>query len=181
MSLSLYDTLDQSTTYFNQAQLVTDNLNGTYNMICFLIAFAMIPIARKFGAKQLHFISLAIGGSAHLAMSFLDDTTILFTIPNPFGSGIAVSRIYLFSFGLVITLASMMAMPYRMLTASIPSEKTGVYMCIINMFIIVPMIIQIVSMQYFVYGVLGENPINVIRLGGLYLILGGLFSLRVKI
>ena len=181
LSLSLYNTLDQSTTYFNQAQLLTGNLNGTYNIICFLIAFAMIPIARKFGAKQLHFISLAIGGSALLAMPFLDDTTILFTIPNPFGSGIAVSRIYLFSFGLGITWASMMAMPYQMLAASIPSEKTGVYMGIFNMFIVIPMIIQIVSMQYFVYGVLGENPINVIRLAGLFLILGGLFSLRVKI
>lgn len=181
LSLSLYDTLDQSTTYFNQAQLLTGNLNGTYNIICFLIAFAMIPIARKFGAKQLHFISLAIGGSALLAMPFLDDTTILFTIPNPFGSGIAVSQIYLFSFGLGITWASMMAMPYQMLAASIPSEKTGVYMGIFNMFIVIPMIIQIVSMQYFVYGVLGENPINVIRLAGLFLILGGLFSLRVKI
>ena len=42
------------------------------------------------------------------------------------------------------------------------------------------MIIQIVSMQYFVYGVLGENSINVIRLAGLFLILGGLFFLRVK-
>ncbi len=181
LSLSLYNTLDQSTTYFNQAQLLTGNLNGTYNIICFLIAFAMIPIARKFGAKQLHFISLAIGGSALLAMPFLDDTTILFTIPNPFGSGIAVSQIYLFSFGLGITWASMMAMPYQMLAASIPSEKTGVYMGIFNMFIVIPMIIQIVSMQYFVYGVLGENPINVIRLAGLFLILGGLFSLRVKI
>jgi maltose/moltooligosaccharide transporter len=75
----------------------------------------------------------------------------------------------------------MMAMPYQMLAASIPSEKTGVYMGIFNMFIVIPMIIQIVSMQYFVYGVLGENPINVIRLAGLFLILGGLFSLRVKI
>ena len=68
-----------------------------------------------------------------------------------------------------------------MLAASIPSEKTGVYMGVFNMFIVTPIIIQIFSMQYFVYGVLGENPINVIRLGGLYLILGGLFSLRVKI
>lgn len=92
-----------------------------------------------------------------------------------------MSQIYLFSFGLGITWASMMAMPYQMLAASIPSEKTGVYMGIFNMFIVIPMIIQIVSMQYFVYGVLGENPINVIRLAGLFLILGGLFSLRVKI
>ena len=74
----------------------------------------------------------------------------------------------------------MMAMPYEMLASSIPSDKTGVYMGIFNMFIVVPMIIQIFSMQYFVYDLLGKNPINVIRLAGVFLIIGGFFSLRVK-
>ena len=70
MSLCLYDILDQSTSYFNQAQLLTVNLNGTYNIICFLIAFEMISITRKFGAKQFHFISQAISGFAILVKPF---------------------------------------------------------------------------------------------------------------
>ncbi|MEK9788667.1 MAG: MFS transporter [Flavobacteriaceae bacterium] len=177
LSLSLYDTLDQNTVYFNQAQLLTGNLNGTYNIICFLIAFALIPIARKLGAKRLHFISLVIGGSALLCMPLLNDTTVLFTIP--IGSGIEVAQIYLFSFGLGITWASMMAMPYEMLASSIPTGKTGVYMGIFNMFIVIPMIIQIFSVQYFVYDLVGQNPINIIRLAGIFLIIGGVFSLFV--
>lgn len=175
LSLSLYDTLDQNTIYFNQAQLLTGNLNGTYNIICFLIAFALIPIARKLGAKRLHFISLVMGGSALLCMPLLNDTTVLFTIP--IGSGIEVAQIYLFSFGLGITWASMMAMPYEMLASSIPTGKTGVYMGIFNMFIVIPMIIQIFSVQYFVYDLVGQNPINIIRLAGVFLIIGGVFSL----
>lgn len=178
LSLSLYGTLDQSTTYFNQAQILTGNLNGTYNIICFTIAFALIPIARKLGAKRLHFISLAIGGSALLCMPLLNDTDLLFTLP--FGSGIDVSQIYLFSFGLGITWASMMAMPYEMLAASIPHGKTGIYMGIFNMFIVVPMIIQIFSVQYFIYDLLDQNPINIIRLAGIFLIIGGIFSLFVS-
>ena len=178
LSLSLYDTLDQSTVYFNQAQLLTGNLNGTYNIICFVIAFALIPIARKLGAKRLHFISLAIGGIALLCMPMLNDTKVLFTIP--IGSGIVVSQIYLFSFGLGITWASMMAMPYEMLAFSIPKGKTGVYMGIFNMFIVIPMIIQIFTVQYFVYDLLGQNPINIIRLAGAFLIIGGIFSLFVS-
>ena len=177
LSLSLYGTLDQSTSYFNQAQILTGNLNGTYNIICFTIAFLLIPIARKLGAKRLHFVSLAIGGAALLCMPLLNDTDLLFTLP--FGDGIPVSQIYLFSFGLGITWASMMAMPYEMLAASIPKGKTGVYMGIFNMFIVVPMIIQIFSVQYFVYDVLGQNPINIIRLAGVFLIIGGIFSLFV--
>ena len=179
LSLSLYGTLDQSTSYFNQAQILTGNLNGTYNIICFTIAFLLIPIARKLGAKRLHFVSLAIGGAALLCMPLLNDTDLLFTLP--FGDGIPVSQIYLFSFGLGITWASMMAMPYEMLAASIPKGKTGVYMGIFNMFIVVPMIIQIFSVQYFVYDLLGQNPINIIRLAGsISLIIGGIFSLFVS-
>ena len=178
LSLSLYGTLDQSTSYFNQAQLLTGNLNGTYNIICFTIAFAMIPIAKRLGAQKLHFISLLVGGIGLLSMPFLNDVDVLFTIP--FGSGIEVSQIYLFSFGLGITWASMMAMPYQILASSIPNGKTGIYMGIFNIFIVVPMIIQIFSVQYFVYDLLGQNPINIIRLAGSFLIIGGIFSLFVS-
>ena len=178
LSLSLYDTLDQTTSYFNQAQLLTGNLNGTYNIVCFSIAFAMIPIAKKIGAKKLHFISLLIGGIGLICMPLLNDVDILFVLP--FGDGIVVSQIYLFSFGLGITWASMMAMPYQMLAASIPSGKTGIYMGIFNMFIVIPMIIQIFSVQYFLYDLLGQNPINIIRLAGIFIILGGVFSLFVS-
>ena len=178
LSLSLYGTLDQSTSYFNQAQLLTGNLNGTYNIICFTIAFAMIPIAKRLGAQKLHFVSLLVGGIGLLSMPFLNDVDVLFTIP--FGSGIEVSQIYLFSFGLGITWASMMAMPYQILASSIPNGKTGIYMGIFNIFIVVPMIIQIFSVQYFVYDLLGQNPINIIRLAGSFLIIGGIFSLFVS-
>ena len=178
LSLSLYNTLDQTTSYFNQAQLLTGNLNGTYNIVCFSIAFAMIPIAKKIGAKKLHFISLLIGGIGLICMPLLNDVDILFVLP--FGDGIVVSQIYLFSFGLGITWASMMAMPYQMLAASIPSGKTGIYMGIFNMFIVIPMIIQIFSVQYFLYDLLGQNPINIIRLAGIFIILGGIFSLFVS-
>ena len=178
LSLSLFDTLDQNTSFFNQAQLLTGNLNGTYNIICVLIAFPMIPIARKLGAKNLHFISLLLGGIGLMAMPFLNDTDILFTIP--FGSGIPVSQIYLFSFGLGITWASMMAMPYQMLAASIPSDKMGIHMGIFNMFIVIPMIIEIFTMQYFVYDLLGSNPINVIRLAGASMVIADIFSLFVR-
>ncbi|MAM01877.1 MAG: MFS transporter, partial [Flavobacteriaceae bacterium] len=63
---------------------------------------------------------------------------------------------------------------------SIPSGKTGIYMGIFNMFIVIPMIIQIFSVQYFLYDLLGQNPINIIRLAGIFIILGGVFSLFVS-
>ena len=178
LSLSLFGTLDQNSEAFTKAQILTGQVNGTYNIVCFMVAFALVPIARKIGAKGVHFISLLIGGIGLLSIPYLSNTAILFRFSNPFSEGsITISSIYLFSFGLGIAWASMLAMPYQLLAGSIPKEKTGVYMGIFNMFIVIPMIIQIFSMQYFVYDLLGENPINVIRLAGIFLILASIATL----
>ncbi|MFK7973050.1 MAG: MFS transporter [Bacteroidia bacterium] len=181
LSLSLFGTLDQTTDGFKEAQVLTGQMNGTYNIICFALAFALVPLARKIGAKGVHFVSLILGGVAILSIPYLNTTDILFHISNPFGEGsIPIFTLYLYTIGLGIAWASMLAMPYQLLANSIPKAKTGVYMGIFNMFIVIPMIIQIFTMQYFVYDWLGSNPINVLRLGGIFLILGGIFVLLVK-
>ena len=79
-----------------------------------------------------------------------------------------------------ISWGSILSMPYAMLSSSIDPKKMGIMMGIFNMFIVIPMIIQIFSMQYLLYDLLGENPINVIRLAGVFLITGGVFSLFVS-
>ncbi|MCL4166868.1 UNVERIFIED_CONTAM: hypothetical protein GTU68_019236, partial [Idotea baltica] len=123
LSLSLFGTLDQNTDGFKQAQVLTGQLNGTYNIICFMLAFALVPLAYKIGAKGVHFLCLCLGGIG------------LMLIPS-----IQITTIYLYTFGLGIAWASMLAMPYQLLAGSIPKEKTGVYMGIFNMFIVIPMI-----------------------------------------
>ncbi|MCF6347386.1 MAG: MFS transporter [Flavobacteriaceae bacterium] len=178
LSISLFGTLDPNSEGYTKAQILTGQVNGTYNIVCFMVAFALIPLARKIGAKGVHFVSLLLGGIGLLSIPFLNNTDVLFSFPNPFSNGdVIISSIYLFSFGLGIAWASMLAMPYQLLAGSIPKEKTGVYMGIFNMFIVIPMIIQIFSMQYFVYDLLGENPVNVLRLAGVFLILAGIFTL----
>lgn len=181
LSISVFQTSNQSSEGFSKAQLLTGNLNGTYNIICFLSAFALIPLALKIGAKGVHFIALILGGIGLLAIPYLNNSDLLFQLYNPFGNPIQISTIYLYSFGLGIAWASMLAMPYQLLAGSIPKKKRGVYMGIFNMFIVIPMIIQILTMQYFVYDLLGKNPVNVIRLAGLFLVLGGIFTLFISV
>jgi len=181
LSISIFHTTDKASEGFSKAQLLTGNLNGTYNIICFLVAFALVPIALKIGAKGVHFVALILGGLGLLAVPYLNNTDVLLHIYNPFGASIAISTIYLYSFGLGISWASMMAMPYQLLAGSIPKEKRGVYMGIFNMFIVIPMAIQIVTMQFFVYDLLGKNPINVIRLAGLFLIIGAVLTLFITV
>jgi maltose/moltooligosaccharide transporter len=181
LSISIFNTTDQASEGFSKAQLLTGSLNGTYNIICFLVAFLLVPLALKIGAKGVHTIALTIGGIGLLTIPYLNNTDILFTMHNPFGGNIEVTTIFLYSFGLGISWASMMAMPYQLLAGSIPKEKTGVYMGIFNMFIVIPMAIQIITMQYFVYDLLGKNPINVIKLAGVFLVLGAIFTLFISV
>jgi len=181
LSLSLFDTLDQSTDGFKQAQVLTGQANGSYNIICFMLAFALIPLAKKIGARGVHFVSLTLGGIGLLAIPHLGITETLFSIPLPYSEDqLQIPTLYLYTIGLGIAWASMLAMPYQILANSIPREKTGVYMGIFNMFIVIPMIIQIFTMQYFVYDLLGSNPINVIRLAGAFLIIGGMLTLTIS-
>lgn len=180
LSQSLYGTTEQSSPYFSQAQLLTGSLNGTYNIVCFLVAFLLVPLAVKIGPKKVHFMALLLGGIGLVALPLLNDEFVLFTIPTPFGTSLTITSIYLYSFGLGIAWASMLAIPYQLLAGSIPKEKMGVYMGIFNLFIVIPMAIQILTMQFFVYDLLGENPITVIQLAGFFLISGGIFTLFIK-
>jgi maltose/moltooligosaccharide transporter len=66
--------------------------------------------------------------------------------------------------------ASIMGNPYVMLARSIPPERTGVYMGIFNMFIVIPMLIQIVTLPLYYRSLLGGNPENVIRLAGVLMV-----------
>ena len=181
LSQTLYNTTDQASEGFSQAQLLTGSLNGTYNIVCFLVAFLLVPLALKIGAKGVHILGLLLGGFGLLSIPFLNNTDILFMMYNPFGENVAVTTIFLYSFGLGISWASMMAMPYQLLAGSIPKEKTGIYMGIFNMFIVIPMAIQVITMQYFVYDLLGKNPVNVIKLAGVFLLLGAIFTFFIKV
>lgn len=181
LSLSLFGTTNQASPEFSKAQLLTGSLNGTYNIICFLVAFLLVPLALKIGAKGVHFMALSLGGVGLLIIPFLNNTDVLFIMHNPFGDNIPVTTIFVYAFGLGISWASTMAMPYQLLAGSIPKEKTGVYMGIFNMFIVIPMAIQILTMQYFVYDWLGNNPTNVIRLAGVFLIIAGVLTLFITV
>jgi maltose/moltooligosaccharide transporter len=181
LSLSIYNTTDQASEGFSKAQLLTGSLNGTYNIICFMVAFLLVPLALKIGAKGVHFFALLLGGIGLLSIPFLNNVDVLFVMHNPFGGNVEVTTIFLYSFGLGISWSSMMAMPYQLLAGSIPKDKTGVYMGIFNMFIVIPMAIQVLTMQYFVYDLLDKNPVNVIKLAGVFLIIGAVLTLFITV
>ena len=140
-------------------------IGGFYNFVAFIAAFAMVPFVRRIGPKWTHAICLALAGLAMLSLPSISSRTYLF-IPM---------------IGIGLAWASIMANPYVMLAGSIPPERVGVYMGIFNMFIVIPMMIQIFTLPLFYHAWLGGNPANVVRLAGALLLCAALAVLRVKV
>ena len=176
LALSQFGTLDGNSVGFKSAQLWTGQLNGTYNIVCFVVAFALVPLTRRWGAKWMHVVALTLGGLGLLALPFLSISTPLLSGMLPGIGAWSIPTVMLYPMGLGIAWASMLAAPYQMLAASIPRKNTGVFMGIFNLFIVVPMMIQIFTVQYFVYDWLGNNPVCVVQLAGAFLVLGALFT-----
>jgi maltose/moltooligosaccharide transporter len=83
--------------------------------------------------------------------------------------------------GFGIAWASMMGVPYIMVVNSIPKERYGVYMGIVNMMIVVPMIIQTLSFGWiYETPLLAKDPARVMTFAGVLLLLAALATLRIR-
>jgi maltose/moltooligosaccharide transporter len=150
LALTLFNTKDPLSPGFREAGLVTGQVGAFYNFIAFISAFAMIPVTRRIGAKWMHVIALVCASVAMLVIPSIQSRALLF-VPM---------------LGVGLCWGSMMGNPYVMLSDSIPRDRVGVYMGVFNMFIVIPMLIQNVSLPFYYDSLLGGNPANVIRLAG---------------
>lgn len=165
LAQTLYGSTAAATPGFGEAVLITGRIGGFYNFIAFIAAIAMMPLARKVGPQRLHAACLVLGGIGLLGLPLIHDPWLLF-LPM---------------LGLGLSWGSMMGNPYAMLAGSIPAERVGVYMGIFNGFIVLPMLLQIVTIPLLYHRVLGDNPQNVIRMAGIGLVIAALLSLRVVV
>ncbi len=150
LALTLFGTKDATSAGFREAGLVTGQVGAFYNFIAFVSAFAMVPITRRIGAKWMHVIALVAASVSMMAIPAITSRTLLF-VPM---------------LGVGLAWGSMMGNPYVMLSDSIPKHRVGVYMGVFNMFIVIPMLIQNLTLPLFYDSVLGSNPAAVIRLAG---------------
>lgn len=163
LARSLYDTSDTASSGFRDAVFTAQQIGAFYNFIAFVGALALIPIVRKLGARLVHAVCLTASGVAMLLIPGMDDKIGLFAL----------------MFGIGIGWAGMMGNTYVMLADSIPAERTGIYMGIFNMFIVIPMLIQSLTMPLMYNPLLGGDPRNAIMLGGVLMIVGAVATMFV--
>jgi len=160
---SIYDTSDPSSAAFRDATLTTQQAGALYNFIAFLGALLLIPIVRKLGARLVHAICLTASGAAMLLIPGVETPAALFVL----------------MLGIGIGWAGMMGNTYVMLADVIPPERNGIYMGIFNMFIVIPMLIQTLTMPLFYEPLLGSDPRNVMLLGGVLMLVGAVATMFV--
>lgn len=139
-------------------------VNGWYNVVTFLSAFALVGLAKKYSPKHVHIACLLMAGLGLLAFPHIENQYLLFVPMTGFG----------------IAWASMMGVPYLMVVNDIPKERYGVYMGIINMMIVIPMILQTTTFGWVLNHVLDNDPGKAISFGGILLLIACAATLRIK-
>jgi maltose/moltooligosaccharide transporter len=180
---SIYHTADKTSAPFRDAVLTTQQLGALYNLIGFAAAFAMVPVARRFGPKQTHLACLTVAGLSLIYLWAIGDGANaapgLFTMLAMPELGRHLPLI-LVALGMGLGWASVMGNPYVILAGSIPAQRTGVYMGIFNMMIVIPMLIAGVTFGWLYGHVLGNDPRNAILLAGLLLMAAAVTMVWVK-
>ena len=82
--------------------------------------------------------------------------------------------------GVGIAWASILSIPYAMLSTSIPQQKMGYYMGIFNFFIVIPQIVAASILGFVLSRVFEGESIYALIIGGAAMILAGLLSLLVN-
>jgi maltose/moltooligosaccharide transporter len=149
---------------YEQAVSWTGLVNGWYNVVTFLSAFALVYFVKKSSAKTVHFTCLILAATGFLLFPLIENKYLLFPAITGFGIG----------------WASMMGIPYLLVVGNIPKERYGVYMGIINMMIVVPMILQTVTFGFVLKNFLGNDSGNAVVFAGILLALAALATLLIK-
>ncbi|MCX6338064.1 MAG: MFS transporter [Bacteroidetes bacterium] len=148
---------------YNDAGNKVSSAFGTYNLVAALYAL-MLPLVAKFlGRKGTHAFSLFAGGIGLISIYFIKDPAML-----------TYSMI-----GIGLAWASILAMPYVILSGSIPAGKLGIYMGIFNFFITLPQIINGIAGGWIVKHLYNGQPIYAIVLAGFLMLCGAVSVLFV--
>jgi maltose/moltooligosaccharide transporter len=173
-SMWIYSTPAVTSHIFGATDTVSDAYNkganwvgvlmAVYNGFAALIAFLLPVLARLTNRKITHLIALMFGGIG-LASFYI--------IRNP-------DMLIISELGIGFAWASILAMPYAILTGSLPQKKMGVYMGIFNFFIVIPQILAASILGALVRHLFRGEAIFALVLGGVSMIIAGLITLMVE-
>jgi len=159
----IYGTTDSSSQTYNDGADWVTLLFAVYNGIAALVAFLLPVMAKATSRKLTHLAALVLGGLGLISMYF-------FRTPHQ----LIISMI-----GIGFAWASVLSMPYAMLTGSLPTGKMGYYMGVFNFFIVIPQMVASSVLGFLLVTLFDSRPIYALVVGGCSMIIGGILTLRV--
>jgi len=159
----IYGTTDTASINYNTGADWVGILMSTYNGVAALSAFLLVWMANKMERKYVHSISLVLGGFG-LSSFYIFNTPELLLISE---------------IGIGIAWASILSIPYAILTGALPQKKLGIYMGIFNFFIVIPQITAAAILGFLVKNIFAGDAIYALLLGGLSMFLAAFIMLKV--
>jgi maltose/moltooligosaccharide transporter len=160
----VFGTVDPTSPEFDKGTTLGGNTQALMSIVCFAVAFLLPLIARAVDRRVTHALALCCGAAGLLSTGIIHDAGLW----------------KLTMIGVGIAWASILSMPYAMLTGAIPAERMGVYMGIFNFFIVIPEILASLSLEPVIKHLFGNDPVKVVMLGGASMLLAAGLTLRVK-
>ncbi|APU66920.1 MFS transporter [Christiangramia flava] len=160
----VFGTNDTTSELYNDAADWVTVMFTVYNGVAAAVAFLLPVLARRTSNKVTHLLALTVGGIGLISIYFLRDKT-----------GLLLAMI-----GVGVAWASILSIPYAMLSGALPSAKMGYYMGVFNFFIVIPQIVAATILGFLVKELFNGEPVYALIVGGFSMILSGLLTLRVK-
>ncbi|HEX8190015.1 MAG TPA: MFS transporter, partial [Pyrinomonadaceae bacterium] len=147
---------------FTDGQAWGGNAFAVYSIVCFAVAFLLPPLAKATSRKTVHVVALLCGAAGLMSTYFIQDKNVL--LLSMVGVGVAW--------------ASILSMPYAILSGALPPARMGVYMGVFNFFIVIPEIVASFAFGPAIRALFGADnpraPLYVVMAGGLFLLLAAL-------
>lgn len=163
----IYKTTDTTSVAYNVGANQVGEMFANYNIIAAAVAFLLPLLAKRTSRKFTHFVALLAGGLGLMSLYFI-------TNPTPF------TIEWLPMIGVGIAWASILSVPYAMLSGALPASKMGYYMGVFNFFIVIPQLVAASILGFLVSTFFDNQPIYALLIGGCSMILAGILSLMVN-
>ena len=159
-----FNTTDPTSGAYNQGADWVGLLFSTYNVVAMLFAILIPIMVRKMGLKRSHMVNLFCGGLGFISFVIIQDP--FFLLVSMVGVGMAW--------------ASILSLPYALLSTVIPYQKMGLFMGIFNFFIVLPQILAASILGIIVGQLFGGEPVYALVVGGVSMLIAGLLTMRVE-
>lgn len=159
-----FGSTDVTSAAYNEGADWVGVLFSAYNLTAVAAAITIPLVVKLCGLRVTHMINLFLGGLGFISFVLIKDP--LWLIASMIGVGFAW--------------ASILSVPYALLSNALPYKKMGLFMGIFNFFIVLPQILAASILGFIVSKFFDGEPVYVMIVAGCSMLLAGLMTLRVS-